>query len=130
MVLVDSSVFIRAQRQPNSEEAGELAALLIRGEARIAGPVIMELIQGARLEQNRRFLAERLPAIDCLELDQEAWLTAGMISSRLRRSGEMLPNMDVIIAAAAIRHSMPLYTLDGRFERIPELTFYRPQQRP
>ena len=38
----------------------------------------------------------------------------------------MLTDLDVVIAAVAIRHDIPLYTLDRGFDRIPELRLYQP----
>ena len=126
MVLVDSSVFILAQRQPDSEDAMELRSLLENGEVEITGPVLMELIRGAENERQMGFIIGRLVSIDCLETDQQTWVIAGRLSRHLIRTGMRLPNMDVVIAATAIRHDVPLYTLDRGFDRIPELRLYQP----
>ena len=125
MILVESSVLMNAQRLPQSTEARELAALMASGEAAVAGPVIMEYLRGARSPEELEFLAERVVSIDCLEMDQQAWVIAGRLSNRLIRAGAMMTDLDVAIAATAIRHDVPLYTLDGAFERIPELRLYR-----
>ena len=126
MILVESSVLMQVQRLPDSEEARELAALMASGEATVTGPVIMEYLRGARSTEELEFLAERLSSIDYLEADQQTWVIAGRLNNRLIRSGTRLPNMDVAIAATAIRHDVPLYTLDGGFKRIPELRLYQP----
>jgi predicted nucleic acid-binding protein len=125
MILVESSVLMQAQRLPDSEVAKDLASLMASGEATVTGPVIMEYLRGARSPEELEFLAERLVSIDCLEMDQQAWVIAGRLSNRLIRTGETMTDLDVAIAAAAIRHDVPLYTLDGAFERIPELRLYR-----
>ena len=126
MVLVESSVLMQAQRLPESKEARELVALMSSGEAAVAGPVIMEYLRGARSTEDFDFLARRIVSIDCLEMDQQAWVIAGRLSNRLIRAGEMMTDLDVAIAATAIRHNVPLYTLDRGFERITELELYRP----
>ena len=126
MVLVDSSVFINAQRRPDSDDSIELIALLSSGEAVVTGPVIMEYIRGARSVEELDFLTERIVSIECLDVDQRTWVTAGRISNRLIRMGQMLTDLDVVIAATAIRHDVPLYTLDRGFDRIPELRLYQP----
>jgi predicted nucleic acid-binding protein len=125
MILVESSVLMQAQRLPQSAEARGLAALMASGEAAVTGPVIMEYLRGARSPEELEFLAERVVSIECLEMDQQAWVIAGRLSNRLIRTGETMTDLDVAIAAAAIRHDVPLYTLDGAFERIPELRLYR-----
>ena len=128
MVLVESSVFIQVQRLPNSREAVELAALLTSGEAAVTGPVITEYLRGARSAEELEFLSERIRSVNFLEMDTQTWVIAGRLSNRLMRSGEPMTDFDVAIAAAAIRHDVPLYTLDKGFERIPELTLYQPMQ--
>ena len=129
MILVESSVLVQAQRLPESREARELVALMSAGAAAVTGPVIMEYLRGARSPNELDFLAERLVSIDYLEIDQQAWVTAGRLSSRLMRDGETMSDLDVAIAAAAIRHDVPLYTLDRGFARIPELKLYSPRPR-
>ena len=125
-VLVDSSILIEAQRRPTSVVSQEFAQLQSSGDAALTGPVIMEYLRGARAEQNLDILIERLSSVAYLEMDRRAWTIAGIISNSLLRSGEPLSDMDTAIAAAAIRHDVPLYTLDRGFERIPELRLYRP----
>ena len=125
MILVESSVLMQVQRLPDSEEAGELGALMASGEAVVTGPVIMEYLRGARSTEELDFLAARIGSIECLEMDQQVWVIAGRLSNRLIRTGCMMSDLDVAIAATAIRHDVPLYTLDGGFGRIPELRLYQ-----
>ena len=125
-VLLDTSVLLHAQKLPKSGVARQVAALLASGEAAVAGPVIMEYMRGARTQGQLHFLRERIVSIDFLVADQLVWSLAGNLAFRLRRSGKHLPDPDVIVAATAIRHDVPLYTLDKGFNRIDELEFYRP----
>lgn len=125
-ILVDSSVLIEAQRRPMAAVSLEFARLQNTGEAALTGPVIMEYLRGARATENLDILIERLSAVAYLEMDRRAWTIAGVIGNSLMRIGEPLSDMDVAIAATAIRHDVPLYTLDNGFERIPELRLYRP----
>ena len=126
MILVESSVLMHAQRLPNSDIAKHLAALIVSREAVLTGPVIMEYLRGSRTQDEFDFLAERVVSIDYLEVDQQTWVLAGSLSRRYMRSGETMSDLDVVIAATAIRHDVPLYTLDGGFERIPELKLHKP----
>ena len=123
-VLLDSSVLIQAQRMPDSDTTLHLGALLASGEAVVTGPVIMEYIQGALGPEELDTLTERIVSLDSLDTDQMVWVTAGQLSNRLLRSGLSLPDADIIVAATAIRHNVPLYTLDKGFNRIPELKLY------
>ncbi len=126
MILVESSVLMHAQRLPNSDIAKHLAALIVSREAVLTGPVIMEYLRGSRTQDEFDFLATRVVSIDYLEVDQQTWVLAGSLSRRYIRSGETMSDLDVVIAATAIRHNVSLYTLDGGFKRIPELKLYQP----
>ncbi len=47
--------------------------------------------------------------------------------AQLRRTGQLIPDMDLLIAATAIHHDLRLLTRNRRhFERIPNLTLYQP----
>ena len=128
MTLIDSCILIQAQRLPNSKEAVELAALLTSGEAAVTGPVIMEYLRGSRSAEEFDFLSERILSIKFLEMDEQTWVIAGRLSNRFMRNGKPMTDSDVAIAATAIRHDVPLYTLDKGFERVTELTLYEPTQ--
>ncbi len=126
MILVESSVLMHAQRLPSSEIAKHLASLIMSGEAVLTGPVIMEYLRGSRTQDEFDFLAARVVSIDYLEVDEQTWVLAGSLSRRYIRSGETMSDLDVVIAATAIRHDVPLYTLDGGFKRVSELKLYQP----
>ena len=128
MILLESSVLMQAQRLPNSEESKQVASLIISGEAAVTGPVVMEYLRGARTDDEFEFLTERISAIDFLEVDQQTWVWAGRLSRRYMRAGEMLSDLDAVIAATAIRYDVPLFTLDRGFERILELKLYQPKE--
>ena len=129
-ILLDSSALIHAQRQPNSEITGQIVALLASGEAAVTGPVIMEYLQGARTQDEMGFLVRRVLALNFLEMDQAVWVIAGQLGNRFNRSGEPIAMADLSIAATAIRHRVPLFTLDRDFDGIPELELYQPPQGP
>lgn len=128
MILVETSVFIQVQRLPNSKEAIELAALLTSGEAAVTGATIMECIRGARSAEELDFLIDSFLSIDYLEMDQQTWVIAGRLNNHLLRIGCSMSDLDIAIAATAIRHNVQLYTLDTDFDRVPELSLYEPTQ--
>ena len=125
-VLVDSSVFVQAQRQPQSEVARRLLDLLASSSIAITGPILIEYLRGARSQEDIEFLLGRVMSIPYLETDKEVWLIAARLSNRLMRGGYAISVPDATIAATAIRHAVPLYTLDQDFNRIPELDLYDP----
>lgn len=128
MILVDSSVFIQVQRLPNSNEAIELAALLTSGEVAVTGAVMMECIRVARSAAQLEFLIDTFLSFHYLDMDQQTWVIASRLNNRLLRDGNTMSDFDIAIAATAIRHDVPLYTLDTDFNRVPELSLYEPTQ--
>ncbi len=123
-VLVDSSVFIQAQKWPHSKASEELRELISSGEAAVTGPVVVEYVRGARSSQQVEFLTQSVLSIHYLDTDRQVWVIAARISNRLMRSGNRISVPDAAIAATAIRHDVPLYTLDKGFNRISELKLY------
>ena len=124
MILVESSVLMEAQRLPGSENATHLAELIASGEAAVAGPVIMEYLRGSRSDEEFEFLSNRIASITSLDVDEQTWVLAGRLSRRYILAGQTMSDLDVVIAATAIRYGVPLYTLDSDFARIPELDLY------
>ena len=125
-VLLDTSVLLHAQKLPETVVARQVAVLLASGEAAVPGPVVMEYMRGARTQEQLDFLRASITSVDFLVADQRVWVLAGNLAFRLRRTGRHLPDPDVLVAATAIRHNVPLYTLDKGFNRIPELKLYEP----
>lgn len=128
MILVDSSVFTHVQRLPNSKEAIGLATLLTSGKVAVTGAVMMECIRIARSAAELEFLIDSFSSFHYLDMDQQTWVIASRLNNRLLRIGCTLSDFDTVIAATAIRHNVPLYTLDKGFQRVTELALYKPTQ--
>jgi predicted nucleic acid-binding protein len=127
MVLVDTSVWIEAFRTGASQERRELDRLLAAQEVSIVGPVLAELLQGARRQQEFDALRRRLSALDYASETSQSWAMAGNLSYRLREGGATVGLVDLLIATLAIEHGHELYTLDRHFQHIPGLQLYSPQ---
>ena len=126
MVIADSSVWIAFQRQPQSEVGRHLDSLLADDRVIMVGPVLTEILQGARTETEFSFFAERLGSLSFIEADQETWVRAGELNFQLKSQGRILAFADLIISALALQHHIPLYTVDGDFQRVPGLELYEP----
>ncbi len=85
------------------------------------GPVLTELLAGARSTQVRETILEGSGVIAYLEANDRTWRMAGDIRSRMRNANLTIGFADTIIAALAIQHGLELYTLDRDFERIEGL---------
>ena len=128
MVIADSSIWIDFQRDPGSEAGRELDRLLAIDEVVMVGPVLTEVLQGARSEGEFEFFASHLTALLFLETSQDTWVRAGELNYQLKQHGNMMSVGDLIISALALRHDMPVYSLNGDFERVPGLRRHMPEE--
>ncbi len=126
MVIADTSVWINAQRMPESSDGLEFWSLFDRREILIVGPVFAELLQGSRTQREFDTLMSHFDALDYLEVDHETWQIVARIRRHLSKRGCQIGFSDSITAALSIQHNIPVYSLDGDFERVPELKLYEP----
>lgn len=121
MVVVDTSVWIDFFRSP-SGEAGERLEELIRGtnRAAICGIIIQEILQGIRERKTYEQTRQRLLFLPFLEAGRDVHLLAAELYRGLRRKGITVPPADATIAAIAIHHGCPLFSMDAHFSVIAE----------
>ena len=87
----------------------------------MVGPVLTEVLQGTRTREEFDFFADRLAALTFLETDQTTWVKAGDLNRNLKWDGKMMALGDLIISTLALDHDMPVYSLNGDFDRVPGL---------
>jgi len=103
--------------------------LLVAGEVVVCGPVVAELLAGAKASDRSR-LWLLLTGLPWANLGQVQWQSVGETAARLRERGQSVALTDVQIAIAAVDSSSRLWTRDSDFERIravlPALEFFNP----
>lgn len=118
-LLPDTSIWIDyfARREPVFPR---LDSLLGREEVLTCGPILAELLAGTPppLRDELRHAIGSLPFI---ELDYFAWQEAGERAHDLRSRGSTVPQMDILIAIAAVRAGAALWTRDRDFERVRQV---------
>ncbi len=127
MILPDTSVWIEYLRSgPSSPGPGgsasaaeELDPLIKHEQIVTCGPVVAELLAGARGQQ-RVELAEQLGAQPWVDLKRADWLTMGHVAAKLAERGQTTPLVDVQIAVCSVKAKAELWTLDHDFERIAD----------
>ena len=106
-------------------EAVQLLSRLMDQGVAISIITYAELCEGISIlpdDDRRRSDLETLSAnIDVLGIDHEVARVFGRLRSELRRGGQLIPDMDSLIAATALRHDLALISRDRHFERIPDL---------
>lgn len=124
MILVDTPVWVQALRVAGSREHRELDHLLASGDVAVVGPVIAEVIQGARDVGQMDRLRRTMGALPYVADTKETWMAAAALSFRLRQSGQTIGVVDALIAALALEGGHSVYTRDTHFERIPGLALH------
>jgi tRNA(fMet)-specific endonuclease VapC len=76
----------------------------------------------AKLNEMRRFFSP-FPKLD---LDDAVAVCFAELRAYLRRHGEMISELDLIVASTALTHDLTLLSFNRRhFDRVPELKLYR-----
>ncbi len=86
------------------------------------GPVLYELVQGARSEKEREELTNALSALPFLEMTEALWVKAGQLSASLRKAGRTIPFSDTLIATLALENNLTVMTVDEHYRTIPGLS--------
>lgn len=116
MVLVDSSVWIESMRREGRIDIKVgLENLVEAAEAMFCGPIRLEVLGGARVQDRKRLSA----FFDCLPyrtMDDAAWDFAKDCAWRLKDKGHNLPWNDILIASFSIKWNYRVYAIDRHFE--------------
>lgn len=126
MVIVDTSAWIQALRPGASAKRQELDRLLSQREVAMVGPVLAEVLQGARSSHEFQELHVRLTALPYLAETVGTWARVGGLAYELRQRGASLTLVDLLIASLALEHDCAVYTFDEHFQRVPGLKLHQP----
>ena len=124
MILVDTSVWIRALRSTTSDEARHLAAALDADEVALAAPVRIELLSGASARDRPR-LRRVLSALPYWIPGRPTWELVDSWIEPVAAAGERFGLGDLLIGAIAAEHDAMLWSLDRDFERMAGLRLIR-----
>jgi predicted nucleic acid-binding protein len=121
MVLVDSSVWIEAARREGdlTYKVG-LEGLLEAAEAMFCGPIKLEFLGGARVQERGR-LSAYLDCIPYKPIDDTAWQFAIDCAWRLRDKSQTIPWNDILIGSLSLRWICRVYAKDQHFETMSEI---------
>lgn len=116
--LVDTSVWIRADRKANKALKNRLAELTVAGVAWICWPIRAELLIGVKSQEKWAELDGELAALTHAPVTDDSWRRAALLGHTLARKGNTVPLADLLIAVCAMDHNLPLWTADSDFKRI------------
>ena len=124
-VLVDTSIWIEYFNKPESNTGKSLENLLKKGKVVIAGIILTELLQGAKIEREFESILESMSALPFLETTLNAWIQSGRISFLLRKKGITIPITDLVIASLSLENNCKIFTLDIHFSKIPNINIFK-----
>jgi predicted nucleic acid-binding protein len=127
-VLADTSIWVEYLRG-QEPVASQLERLVREGQALVCGPVVAELLAGARSDSDGdRLLA--LTSLRFVEVTRQTWRHAGDVTRALRGVGTAVPLLDVVIGVACAQAHVRLWTRDRLFDQLrgalAELQLYAP----
>ena len=124
MILVDSSVWIEANRKPASDLATTLQALLQDAEVALALPVRIEFL-GAASKEQRPKLRRLLNALPLAVPTDETWDLVETWRARGHDAGYTFAIADLLIAALTYEVTGLVWSLDRDFVAMEKLGFVR-----
>lgn len=128
LVLIDTSAWIIALRARKSQRAiKEVDAILAEGRAATSGVTMLELLSGARTEEEYTELLEDLSALHYLPTSKEIWSKSARMAFDLKRKGITIPTVDLVIASLAIDADCFLLHADVHFDLISKQTNLKTQ---
>ena len=118
-IIVDTSAWIDYFNKPHSKIGIAVEKIIKQEKALIAGVILAELLQGARVQEEYDALLDSMLALPVLETGLNTWIEAGRMAFTLRRQGITIPITDLIIASLALKENCAILSLDRHFKSIP-----------
>ncbi len=120
LYLVDSSVWLEVLPPQRGSQAlrRRIDQLLEADVVATIGLIRLELLGGARTEEEWRRLGELLSALHLLAVSEEHWDQGARMGFQLRRQGIAAPFTDLLIAAAAASADAVIVHRDRHFDEI------------
>jgi len=84
----------------------------------LAGIIYQEVLQGVRVERQRRELIRRLEPFPLLEPTRATYERAARLRDRCMRAGVTLSTVDILIAQVALDGDCALLTADADFRAV------------
>lgn len=119
-VLIDTSIWIEFFREKRPKISSKLREFLRLNLACYAGPIAVELYQGAKTNKEIQVIEQLFETMTYIEMTRLHYLHAGFIGQKAAREGKIFSTIDVIIAAVAHDEGLSLFSLDKHFHEISQ----------
>ena len=125
IVLLDTSVLIDFFRKSHKEKSQWFELIKAGNEFAVSVVTEYEILIGSN-EAQLKYWRAIFNQIKVLPLDSSVINSAVEIHSNLKKKRKQIDVADLFIAATAVRHNMPIATLNkSHFERIETLELHR-----
>ena len=118
-VLPDTCAWIDFFAGKSTVIANLVAVALQNSPVFSCGPVLSELLQGARGDRDQEAVLAAHRSLEYADATPTVWVRAGNLAAVLRRSGTAVPLSDLLIAAISIEQRLEIITADKHFGLIP-----------
>jgi predicted nucleic acid-binding protein len=121
-VLVDTSVWsaVLRRKHPDAHSVAALTKIIDTEEVFVAGIIVQELLSCIKDRKLFDQIRDVITDVGYVEPVVEDYVAAASMSAMLQAKGITATTIDLLIAAVAIRRSMPVLTSDKDFRRIAE----------
>ncbi len=117
-ILIDTSIWVEFFRKKNSAVSTKLREYLKLNQACYAGPIFVELYQGAKSQYETGILSELFDTINYVDITRNHYHHAGLVSQRAAREGKVFSTIDMILAVLAHDEDLSIFSLDHHFRDI------------
>jgi len=117
-VLIDTSVWVDFFRKKESLVSVKVREYLKLNQVCYAGPILVELYQGAKTQREIEILDQLFDTISYIDITRDHYHHAGMVSQKAAREGKVFSTIDVILAVLAHDGGFSLFSLDRHFHDI------------
>jgi len=122
VIVVDTSVWVAASREPDSPTADTLRRLVDADEVTLALPVRLELTAGVA-RKDRAAFRRALTALPVAVPSEETWEIVERWIDPAANAGHRFAIADLLIAGIAHELGGLVWSLDADFERLESLGF-------
>jgi predicted nucleic acid-binding protein len=120
VIVVDTSVWVAAAREPNGKIASVLRKIIDADDAVLALPVRLELLAGVA-RRDRPALKRGLSALPVIVPSEETWRTIESWIEPAADKGDRFAMTDLLIAGLANDFGALVWSLDADFRRLESL---------
>ncbi|HSA58764.1 MAG TPA: PIN domain-containing protein [bacterium] len=117
-ILIDSSAWIHFFRGSPPAFTEVVKRLIWDDIAATCGPVLTEVVRGARDKKEEKTLRNKLLPLICYSLQEEDFWEAASLGVSLGRKGYTVNTLDLLIAHVCLRERIPILHDDSDFEFI------------